>query len=79
MQAGKHQFYDRGVFFRVHTERNAATVVFNRDGAIAVQYDFDALAVPCQGLVSCIVQDLLHDVQWVVRARVHAWSLFDGL
>jgi hypothetical protein len=44
-----------------------------------VQDDPDALAVAGQRLVGGVVQHLLHDVQGVVGAGVHARPLLDGL
>jgi hypothetical protein len=45
----------------------------------ACKRDGDALADAGQRLVGRVVDDLLHDVQRVVGARVHARPLLDGL
>ena len=79
MQLGEDDFDNRALFFRVHAERNAPTVVLHADRAVGVQRHIDALAVARQGLVGRVVDDLLHDVQRVVGAGVHARSLLDGL
>ena len=77
MQAGEHQFNDRGFFFGMHAERNAAPVVVYADGAVGKQGDSDFFAVPGQRFIGGVVYDFLDDVQRVVGAGVHARTLFD--
>ena len=79
MQASEHQLNHRGILGGVHAKWNAPAVVFNADGAIGLQDHLDLFAVPGQGLIGRVVQHLLNDVQGVVRARVHAGALLDGL
>ncbi len=79
MQPGEHDLDHRHAFFRVQAEGNAAAVVFHAHRAVGVQGDVDALADPRQRLVGGVVQHLLHHVQRVVGAGVHARPLLDGL
>ena len=79
MQTGKNQLDNGSFFFRVQAVGDAASVVINADRAIGVQHDFEFFAVARQRFVGRIVEHLLNDVQGVVGAGVHAWSLLDGL
>ncbi|MFZ9138309.1 MAG: hypothetical protein ACO21E_10700 [Hylemonella sp.] len=78
VQAGEHQLDHRRLFLRMQAKRNAAAVILNADRAIGVQGDLDLFAIPGQGLVGCVVQYLLDDVQRIVSAGVHARTLLDG-
>ena len=79
MQLGEHQFNHGRVFFGMQAIRNAPAVIFDADRAIAVQRDFDLFAMTGQGLIGRVVQHFLNDVQRIVRARVHAGTLFNRL
>ena len=79
VQACKDQLHHGSVFFRVQAKGNAAAIVFHTDGAVAVQCDLDFFTVSGQCFVRRVVDHLLHDVQGVVGAGVHAGALLDGL
>ena len=79
MQPGEHQLDDRGFFFGVHAKGNAASIVFDADGAIGKQGNTDLFAKPRQSLIGGVVDHLLDDVQGVVGPGVHARALLDGL
>src|SRR5690606_16299492 len=79
MQTRKHQLDHRRMLFRMQAYRNAAPVVFNRYAAVSVQNDFDCGAKARQRLVSRVIDDLLHNMQGIVGAGIHAWPLLDGL
>ncbi len=70
---------DRHLLLGMQAVRDAAAVVVDRDRAVGVLRDRDALAMAGQRLVGGVVDHLLHDVQRVVGARVHARPLLDGL
>lgn len=63
VQARENQLDDRRVLFRVQADRNTASVVLDRNAAVAVQRDLNLLAVTGQRFVGRVVDDLLHDVQ----------------
>jgi hypothetical protein len=79
VQPGEHDLDDRHLLFGMQAERDAAAVVVHRDRAVGVLGDRDALAMAGQRLVGRVVDHLLHDVQRVVGARVHARALLDRL
>ena len=79
MQSRKHDLNDRLFFFRMQAHRNSAAVVFDSYRAILAQRDIDPTAKARQNLVRCVVDDLLHDMQWTLGTRVHARSLPDRL
>ena len=79
VQAGEDQLDHGGVFFGVQAKGDAAPVVLDADRAIVVQGDADFFAKSGQGFVGGVVDHLLHDVQRVVGAGVHARALLDGL
>ncbi len=70
---------DRHLLLGMQTERDAPAIVVDRDRAVGMLRDGDALAMAGQRLVGGVVDHLLHDVQRVVGARVHARPLLDGL
>jgi len=75
VQAREHQLQHRRVFFRVQPMRDAAPVVLDADRAVGVQGQAQAAAKTGQRLVGGVVDHLLHDVQRVVGAGVHARAL----
>ena len=77
MQTGEDDFYGRYFFFRMEADRYAAAIVFDANAAILVQGDEDIRAMPTEGFVGSIVNDLLNDVQWILGAGVHAGPLSD--
>jgi len=78
VQAREHEFDDGRVFFGMQADGNAAAVVLDGHAAIGVQRDLDLFAVAGQGLVCGVIYDLLHDVQGVFGAGVHARALPHG-
>ena len=79
VQPGEDQLDHRGAFFRVQAAGDASAIVFHAHRAIGVQHHTDLLAKTGQGFVGGVVDHLLHDVQGVVGAGVHAGALLDGL
>ena len=79
MQAGKHQFDHRGFFIGMKTKRNASALVLDAHRTVCVNGDPDLASMPGQSLISGVIDHLLHDMQRVVGAGVHARALLDGL
>jgi len=59
--------------------RYAASVVFDTDAAVGALSDYDMGAIAAKSFVGGIVDHLLHDVQWVFGAGIHARTLPDRL
>src|SRR5581483_11367891 len=60
---------------------NAAAVIYDRDGVVDVNGDFDFVGMSSQRLVNGIVHDLVHEVvqtHLAGRADVHSGPLADG-
>ena len=74
---------DRGAAdLRVNTDREAASVVLHRAGAVLVQRDDDLVAEARQRLVHRVVHDFIHQMvqaALVRRADIHARPLAHGL
>ncbi|MNS61563.1 hypothetical protein D3C72_945930 [compost metagenome] len=79
VQAGEDQFDDGRAFFGMKADGDAAAVILNGHAAINMQRDLDLFAVAGQGLVCGVINDLLHNVQGVFGAGVHARALPHGL
>ncbi|KAG1387907.1 hypothetical protein G6F60_013924 [Rhizopus arrhizus] len=79
MQAGEDQLHDGSAFFGMQTDGDAPPVVLDGHAAINVQRDLDLFAVAGQGLICGVINDLLHNVQRVFGAGVHARALAHGL
>ena len=79
MQPREHNFQHRHLFFGVQAKRDAAPVVVHRHAAVGVHHQSDAGAKTSQRFVGGVVYYLLHDVQRVVGAGVHARALLHGL
>ena len=79
VQAREDDLEHRHPFFGVQSEGDAAAVVVDAHRAVGVQGDGDLPADAGQRFVGGVVQHLLHDVQRVVGAGVHARSLLDRL
>ena len=62
VQHGHDDLGGRHPFFRMNTDRNAATIVSNADRIVRVNGDADLAAVPRQGFIDRIVDDLEHHV-----------------
>jgi hypothetical protein len=70
VQVGQHQLEGRNVIDRVHVDRNAATVVFDRAGTIQVHGDPDQVGESGEGLVDRVVDHLEHAVMQTALVRV---------
>ena len=66
VEARQDQLQGRHPFFLVDVDRDAAAVVLDLDAAVGVEIDGDLGRIACQGLVDCVVHDL---VDQVVEAR----------
>ena len=62
MQGAKHQFQRGNLFRGMHFHRNSPAVVLHRDGTILKQDHFNSVAVPGQGLVNTVIDNLIHQV-----------------
>ena len=77
METGEDNFHRWHFFFRMQTDRDAATIVFDAHAAIFVQSDEDIFSMTTERFIGGIVNDLLNDVQWILGTGVHAWPLPD--
>ena len=79
MQPGVDNLHDRNFLLRVGAHWNAASVVGHADAAVEVLGHQNGARMSGQGLICSVVDDLLHDVQWVLGSGVHAGPLPHGL
>src|SRR6185503_9986052 len=82
VQHGQHDLGRRLAALLVDVDRNAASVVADRAGAVGVQDDLDVVAEASQRLVDGVVNRLVNEVVQPVGARVadvHRRALADGL
>ena len=70
MQVGEYQLDGRHLKFRMHLDRNPASVVTNRNRAIDVNRDVDLCAETGQMLVDRVVQDLKDAVMKSALIRI---------
>jgi hypothetical protein len=82
VQLGEHHLDTAELRLRLDVDRDAAGLVAHLDRAVGVEHDVDPLAVPGEGLVDGVVDDLpqaVHQTTAVGRADVHARTLADRL
>ena len=79
VQTGKDQLHHWSFFLRMHAKWNASSIIFNAHTAVGVQGDGDFFTMSGQCLIGRVVNDLLDDVQWIIGAGVHSWSLLHRL
>ena len=72
MQAGQDQFDTRNLFFRMDIDRHAAAIIAYFGRTVAVNRDFDFLAVAGKCLIDAVVDDLVCQVIWPRRVCIHA-------
>ena len=70
MEHGKYDFKRRPVFFRVHSGRDASTVILDTDRIIFCYGDFDMVTVSGHGLVNTVVNDLIYKMMKTSHADV---------
>ena len=82
MEHGEHNLEGGDFELGVLVDGDAATVVFDRAGAVFVDGHVDLVAKPAESLVDGVVDDLPDEVMKAARAGradVHARALADGL
>src|SRR5437773_2710420 len=52
----------RDLFGRVDIDRNTAAVIGYGDGIVGMDDDFYGIAMPCQGLINGVIDDLIDQV-----------------
>ena len=79
MQPREDEFDHGHVLLGMHAHRNASPVVLHRDDAVLVDGHRNLRAEPREDFVARVVDHFLDDVKGVVRERIHAGTLLDGL
>ena len=83
MELGHDDLGGRNPLFGMDGNRNAATIIAHRAGAIGVQDNLDSVAVARQRLVNGVIDHLVHHVVQtraiVGVANIHARALAHGI
>ena len=79
MQFSEHQLHGRNLFRRMHTDRNAASVVGHTHRTVAMHGHVNAGGVTAEGLVGSVVDRFLHDMRRIGGPRIHAGQALHGL
>jgi hypothetical protein len=79
MQAGEHDLDHGHLFLGMQPNRDAATVVVDRETSVLEQRQVDGAGVAAERFVRRVVDDLLDDVKRGLGAGVHAGPLADRL
>jgi hypothetical protein len=80
VEIGHHQLQGGHLVLDVHIDRNAAAVILNGDGTVAMEAHADVFAVPREGLVDGVVdnfKDTVMEAAFVGITDVHIGPFAD--